>query len=94
MPIEVDNRGKLFVQMNNLPLCDDTNGVVGIDCVYAAALYDGKTPHYPAKLPGPIYAPNGMYSEEKRKHNPNYVQRGVESVVEEVASPFATDIMA
>lgn len=87
MPLEVDRNGRMFVQMHHLPLCDDTNGVVGVDCIYTAAITEG---HYPAKLSGPENAPNGLYSAEQRKRNPNYVQRGrgVESVVEEAQSPF------
>ena len=61
IPLKMDNRG-IFVQMNHLPLCDDTNGVVGIDCIYTAAITEG---HYPAKLPGPIYAPDGDYTHER-----------------------------
>jgi len=47
--------------MNELPLCDDTNGVVGVDCIYSAAITGG---HYPAKLSAPIHAPDGMYQAE------------------------------
>ena len=51
-----------------MPLCDDTNGVVGVDCVFTAANPIGSPtasePTYPAKLPGPIYAPGGDYTAE------------------------------
>ena len=88
MPLEVDNEGRAFVQMNHMPLCDDTNGVVGVDCIYTAAITDG---YYPAKLSAPVNAPNGDYARDARKRNPNYVQKkksSIFNVMEEVDSPF------
>ena len=89
-----DNRG-VYVQMNHLPLCDDTNGVAGVDCVYTAggqitpATYDDTT--YPAKLPGPIYAPAGDYTREMESHHASRAQVSSGNEPEEAVEQNSND---
>jgi len=40
-----------FIETGGLPLCDGSNGVVGVDCLFIR--------DYPRKLEGTPYAPDG-----------------------------------
>lgn len=43
-----------------LPLCDDSNGTVGVDCLYSG--------NYPRKLSGTPFAPTGHYYPTKKSN--------------------------
>ena len=43
--------GTAAIKLAGLPLCDGSNGVVGMDCLASG--------NYPKKLTGTPYAPNG-----------------------------------